>query len=216
MVEGSDGPPCPGGRYPALLAEYRDKLTREPIPSPAKDPEKAGPARCRSAATVNRYLAVLSHCFTVAVKELGWAEDNPLLKVSRPKEPRGRIRFLSEDEQAPDGSTIAGERTRLLSTSKASARPHLYAASACPVHRRTLTGDPRPSVGKNRLRPPRGRAEILLEQREDMRHRLEEKDRRIAQIRAVPKNFRRYAPKQWQVWAHCGLFAISRRPFLLA
>lgn len=107
-----------------LLAEYRDKLAREPIPSPAKDPAKAGPERHRSPATINRYLAVLSHAFTVAVKEWQWCEQNPLLKVTKPKEPRGRVRFLSED--APDGTP--GERTRFLAACKASASPDLYLA----------------------------------------------------------------------------------------
>lgn len=84
---------------PALLAEYRDTLSREPVPSKAKDPNQAGPERTRSPATINRYLAALSHCFTVAVKEWGWIENNPLLKVTKPKEPRGRVRFLSDDER---------------------------------------------------------------------------------------------------------------------
>ncbi len=113
---------------PALLAEYRDKLSREPIPSTAQDPEKAGPTRYRSAATINRYMAALSHAFTVAVKEWQWIEDNPLLKVTKPKEARGRVRFLSEDTRHPDGSTIEGERTRLLTACKASKSPDLYPA----------------------------------------------------------------------------------------
>jgi integrase len=70
----------------------------------------------------------LSHVFTVAVKEWQWLEDNPLLKVTKPKEPRGRVRFLSEDEQHPDGSPIEGERTRLLTACKASKSPDLYPA----------------------------------------------------------------------------------------
>jgi integrase len=102
---------------PALLAEYRDILRDEPIPSPAKDPERAGPPRYRTPATINRFLAVLSHAFTVAVKEWQWTEDNPLLKVTKPKEPRGRVRFLSDDE-----------RTRFLSACKASQSPDLYPA----------------------------------------------------------------------------------------
>ncbi|MBV5330867.1 site-specific integrase, partial [bacterium] len=32
---------------PALIAEYRDILSREPVPSPAKDPSAAGPERTR-------------------------------------------------------------------------------------------------------------------------------------------------------------------------
>jgi integrase len=84
---------------PALIAEYREVLGREPIKSRATDPRRAGPARYRSAATVNRYLAVLSHAFTVAVKEWGWIDSNPLLKVTKSKEPRGRVRYLSDDER---------------------------------------------------------------------------------------------------------------------
>lgn len=56
---------------PALLAEYRDRLAAGITP-------KRQP---RSGSTVNRYLAVLSHAFTVAVKEWGWIDDNPLRKV---------------------------------------------------------------------------------------------------------------------------------------
>lgn len=113
---------------PALLADCRDRLRREPIPSPAKTPGKAGPPRYRGPATINRYLAVLSHAFSVAVKEWGWLDDNPLLKVTKPKEPRGRVRFLSEDSLAPDGSRVPGERTRLLEACRASHSRDLYPA----------------------------------------------------------------------------------------
>ncbi len=102
---------------PALLVECRDALNSEPIASPAPDPARAGPPRYRQPATINRYLAALSHCFTIAVKEYGWVDSNPLLKVTRPKEPRGRIRFLSDDE-----------RTRFLAACQASASPDLYPA----------------------------------------------------------------------------------------
>ncbi len=96
---------------PALLAEYRDKL-------------KKG----RAQGTVNRYLTSLSHVFTLAVKEYGWMDANPLGKVRKLKEPRGRIRFLSEDEIGSDGEVIEGERTRLLRACKESRSPVLYDA----------------------------------------------------------------------------------------
>jgi len=102
---------------PALIAEKRDALLREPIPSPAKDPKRAGPPRQRTPATVNRYLLALSHVCTVAVKEYGWLEANPVLKVGKLKEPRGRIRFLSDEE-----------RDRLLTACRESANPDLYPA----------------------------------------------------------------------------------------
>lgn len=79
---------------PVLIAEYRDKLTREPRTLPS------GREKLRTPATVNRYLAALSAAFTWAVKERQWVEDNPLAKVTKPKEPRGRVRFLSDDERA--------------------------------------------------------------------------------------------------------------------
>ena len=101
----------------ALLAESRDALAREPIPSQANDAAKAGPPRYRSPATVNRYLAVLSHAFTVAVKEWGWIEANPLAKVTKGKEPRGRVRYLSDEE-----------RDRLLQACRQSTNPDLYPA----------------------------------------------------------------------------------------
>jgi integrase len=74
---------------PALIAEHRDKLGQGVTKRKKK----------RSPATVNRYLATLSHALTIAVKEWGWLDDTPMRKVTKPKEPRGRIRFLSDDER---------------------------------------------------------------------------------------------------------------------
>jgi integrase len=48
---------------------------------------------------VVRYLALLSHALTVAMKEWGWIDDNPCRKVTKPKEPRGRVRFLDDRER---------------------------------------------------------------------------------------------------------------------
>lgn len=89
---------------PAIIAEQRDKL--------AQGKTSRGD---RTHATVNRYLAILSHLFTVSVKEWGWSHENPVLKVTRLKEPRGRVRFLSDDE-----------RVRLLETCKQSESEYLY------------------------------------------------------------------------------------------
>ena len=58
----------------------------------------------RSPATVNRYMAALSHAFTVTVIDWEWLENNPMRKVRKLKEPRGRTRFLSDEER---GSLIA-------------------------------------------------------------------------------------------------------------
>lgn len=91
----------------SLIAQYRDKL----IQSKPKRREHRTPA------TVNRYLAALSHVFTIATKEWMWVEENPLRKVTKMKEPRGRVRFLSDDE-----------RVRLLAACKESSSPYLYIA----------------------------------------------------------------------------------------
>lgn len=53
----------------------------------------------RSAATVNRYLAAISHVFTIAWKEWSWVDRNPVINVRRLKEPRGRVRFLDDQER---------------------------------------------------------------------------------------------------------------------
>jgi integrase len=74
---------------PARIAACRDKLMSE-------SSRRGTP---RSANTAIRYLAVLSHAYSVAVREWGWVEASPVARVSRPKAPRGRVRFLSQQEK---------------------------------------------------------------------------------------------------------------------
>lgn len=81
-----------------LIVECRDSLSES-----------------RSPATVTRYMAALSHAFTIAVNEWQWLEDSPMRKVKKPKEPRGRVRFLDDDE-----------RQNLLATCQASSNKQLY------------------------------------------------------------------------------------------
>ncbi len=69
----------------------------------------------RSAATVNRYLAALSHAFTISIKEWEWTNDNPCTRVSKLREARGRTRYLSKDE-----------RFRLLDACYKSCNQYLY------------------------------------------------------------------------------------------
>ncbi|MBS0656425.1 MAG: site-specific integrase [Verrucomicrobia bacterium] len=90
---------------PALIVEYRDKLSQGITARDSK----------RAPATVVRYLAALSHAFSTAVKEWGWLDDSPMRKVTRPKEPRGRIRFLNDNE-----------RKFLLEACQKSDHAHLY------------------------------------------------------------------------------------------
>lgn len=53
----------------------------------------------RTKATVVRYLAALSHVLSVSMKEWGWLEANPVANVRKPKETRGRERYLNDDER---------------------------------------------------------------------------------------------------------------------
>jgi len=73
-----------------------------------------------------RYMAALSHAFTIAVNKMGWLDDSPMRKVKKPALPRGRIRFLSEDATCPNGKKIDGERPRLLKACEESSNPYLY------------------------------------------------------------------------------------------
>ncbi len=90
---------------PALISECRDKLLAQNTCRGTK----------RSPSTVVRYMAAISHVFSTAVNEWGWVEYNPVSKVKRPKEPRGRVRFLDDEE-----------RTKLLDACKESVNPFLY------------------------------------------------------------------------------------------
>jgi integrase len=87
---------------PPVIAEYRDIL--------ASDPKVK-----RKGSTVNRYLAALSHVFTVSIKEYHWCETNPVLAIRKPKESKGRVRFLTDEE-----------RDRLLTACQTSRNPYLY------------------------------------------------------------------------------------------
>ncbi|MGZ8927059.1 MAG: tyrosine-type recombinase/integrase [Methylobacter sp.] len=90
---------------PAMVVKYRDELA-------------AGETRLggqRSPSTVVRYMAALSHAFTIAVNEWQWLEDSPMRKVKKPKESRGRVRFLDENE-----------RQRFLTACKESSNNWLY------------------------------------------------------------------------------------------
>jgi integrase len=71
-------------------------------------------AQTRAPATTNRYLAVLSHAFTVAVQEWGWLEASPMRGVRRLREPRGRVRVLSDEERLRLLEACHGSHNRCL------------------------------------------------------------------------------------------------------
>lgn len=92
---------------PALIAEQRDILLKG----------ITFKGTIRSPSTVVRYIAALSHSLTVATKEWGWLEESPICKVTKPSEPRGRVRFLNDHE-----------RSALLQACKECKNPYLYIA----------------------------------------------------------------------------------------
>jgi len=71
-------------------------------------------AETRAPATVNRYLAVLSHACTVAIQEWGWLEASPLRRVRRLREPQGRVRWLDDAERQRLLDVCAQSPNRLL------------------------------------------------------------------------------------------------------
>jgi integrase len=91
------GPSALHDLTPDLLSQWRDAQ-----------------AKTRALASVNAYLSVLSHVLTIAVKEWGWLRDNAMNNVRMPRIPRGRVRYLSDDE-----------RQRLLNACKSSRNPWL-------------------------------------------------------------------------------------------
>ena len=87
-----------------VIAEQRDKLSKRELSN----------GKTINSGTVNRYLAALSHVLTIAVRELKWLPESPMRDVSKLKEPKGRVRYLSEDE-----------RDRLLHECTQSENPYL-------------------------------------------------------------------------------------------
>jgi integrase len=82
-------------------------------------------ARHKSPATVNRYLASLSAVLSAAMLDWEWLEASPMARVRALPEPRGRVRYLSDEE-----------RVRLLEAVQASHEPALavvvwLAVAAC-------------------------------------------------------------------------------------
>ena len=64
-----------------LIAQYRDRALRS-----------------LKSSSVNRRLAIISHCFTIARKEWGYDVVNPVLSIRRPKNPDPRDRRFTKEE----------------------------------------------------------------------------------------------------------------------
>ena len=103
----------------SLISEYRAKLTNETFRTVTviTNGKKVKTPIKRMPATINRYMAALSHVFTIAVKEWEWMEDNPMRRITKFREPRGRVRFLSDEE-----------RHKLMEVCRESSNPLLHLA----------------------------------------------------------------------------------------
>ena len=77
----------------SLLSQCKDELSKEPSPKFKLDSKGNRVETYRSPATVNRYIATLSIVLSKAYKEWEWLEENPMSKVAKFKENRGRTRF---------------------------------------------------------------------------------------------------------------------------
>lgn len=91
---------------PAMIAELRDRLMGE----------ATSRKTLRTPSTANRYLAAISRAFTVGVNEFQWLKENPVSRITRPKENKPRERYLEKVEI-----------NRLLAACRKSKSPHLYA-----------------------------------------------------------------------------------------
>jgi len=153
---------------PDLVAEARDALASEKF-TRGKVHKKIGveiqPTEyTRAPATVNRYLATLSHLFTMAVKEWRLVVSNPVRDIAKKKEARGRVRFLSDAEReallaaCATSDWPALQALVLLAISTGARRGELInlkwddvdLKAARAVVRETKNGDPRvlPLVGR--------------------------------------------------------------------
>ena len=49
--------------------------------------------------SINRELALMKHAFTLAIREWGWVDDNPVKRIAMEKEPPPRDRWLTYEEE---------------------------------------------------------------------------------------------------------------------
>lgn len=90
---------------PSQIAEARDKIANV----------RTNRGGLRSASTVNNHLKALSSVYGYAVDEWEWLDANPMRKVKKLPEPKGRVRYLENNE-----------REQLMEACKAANNPYLY------------------------------------------------------------------------------------------
>lgn len=111
----------------SLIAEVRDKLLAE---TTSKNIPRSPP-------TVNRYLSIFSKVLSIASKEWELLDTNPMQKVRKCKESRGRDRCLSSNE-----------KTALFKACTRSSNTYLYPiVNLCLADRNALWGDRKAKMG---------------------------------------------------------------------
>ncbi len=90
---------------PDRIAEARDALAAETFTrAKVRTNKRTGVMTLptefkRSAGTINKYMSVLSRMLNLAVREWRLLDRNPAADIGKKKEPRGRVRFLSDEER---------------------------------------------------------------------------------------------------------------------
>ena len=118
-----------GDKRLPLLQWWRDKLGKttladltapainEALQALAQEPSERHPDRPRAPQTIAHFRQALASVLSEAVKSWEWMEQSPMHRVNKPSLPKGRVRYLSDDE-----------RGRLLTACKESSNPDLYLA----------------------------------------------------------------------------------------
>jgi integrase len=145
---------------PERIAEARDALSEECFTRGIERTNKVTGVVTppnefkRTAATVNKYMSVLSRMFNLAVREWRLMDRNPAADVSKKKEPRGRIRFLTDDErtrllEACGRSNWKGLRALvLLAISTGARRGELINLTWDDIDRKVARGKHEPPIGR--------------------------------------------------------------------
>lgn len=79
------------------ITAARAKLLSRPVR--ANPDDEAAEAKTMAPATANKYMASLRHCFNIGRRMFSIKIENPCRDIPKLGEPRGRVRFLSDDER---------------------------------------------------------------------------------------------------------------------
>jgi integrase len=159
---------------PDRIAEAREALAAETF---TRGKEKKHPKTGvvtppkqfkRTAATLNKYMSVLSRMFNLAVREWRLMDRNPAADISKKREPRGRIRFLTDDERmrlldaCGKSDWKALQALVLLAISTGARRGELINLKWTDVELKLPRGEGEPAAGRALVRETKnGEARVL-------------------------------------------------------